>query len=97
MEYPKNYTLRVSVENKQQEDAIFNNFTQDENTEKVGKVSAISRDDLFKENHLFYKCFSERAINKLVEAEKNGSGALIDLQCQIEDCIDGLIEDLESK
>ncbi|HDR1501702.1 TPA: hypothetical protein QB448_002126, partial [Pasteurella multocida] len=70
MEYPKIYTLRVSVENKQQEDAIFNNFTKDENTEKVGKVSAISRDDLFKEKELFYRCFSKRAINKLVEAEK---------------------------
>ncbi|HHW7447142.1 hypothetical protein [Pasteurella multocida] len=59
MEYPKKYTISIVVENKQQEDAIFNSFVQNKSIENVGNVSAISRDDLFEERRILYNCFSE--------------------------------------
>uniref|UniRef100_UPI00403E0DA3 hypothetical protein n=1 Tax=Pasteurella multocida TaxID=747 RepID=UPI00403E0DA3 len=54
MEYPKKLILAVLVENKQQEDAIFNSFVQNKSIENVGNVSAISRDDLFEEGCVLF-------------------------------------------
>ncbi|HDR1932207.1 TPA: hypothetical protein QB661_002047, partial [Pasteurella multocida] len=88
--------LRVLVENKQQENAIFNSFLQ-EKMETIGVVRAISIDDLFKERSILSACFSYDAINKLKELESLNEEQLRDLQDKISDCIDELIEDLESE
>ncbi|HHW7450604.1 hypothetical protein NM952_12250 [Pasteurella multocida subsp. multocida] len=95
MEYPKKLILAVLVENKQQEDAIFNSFIQNKSIENVGNVSAISRDDLFEERRILYNCFSESVINKLKDIAKLKDGSLEEMQSQISNIIDEFIEDLE--
>ncbi|MBF6984645.1 hypothetical protein [Pasteurella multocida] len=55
MEYPKKYTISIVVENKQQEDVLFNSFIQDKSIEGVGKICAISKDDLFEERRILFK------------------------------------------
>ncbi|HII3714811.1 hypothetical protein [Pasteurella multocida] len=95
MEYPKKLILAVLVENKQQEDAIFNSFVQNKSIENVGNVSAISRDDLFEEGCVLYNCFSECVINKLKDIAKLKDGSLEELQSQIADIIDEFVENLE--
>lgn len=95
MEYPKKLILAVSVENKKQEDTIFNSFVQNRSIENVGNVSAISRDDLFEESYILYNCFSESVLNKLKDIAKLKDGSLEELQSQIADIVDEFIEDLE--
>ncbi|HAS02218.1 MAG TPA: hypothetical protein DCR57_00085 [Pasteurella multocida] len=95
MEYPKKYTISIVVENKQQEDVIFNSFIQDKSIEGVGKVCAISKDDLFEEGCVLYNCFSECVINKLKDIAKLKDGSLEELQSQIADIIDEFVENLE--
>ncbi|MGC6392853.1 hypothetical protein ACMXZF_02510 [Pasteurella multocida] len=95
MEYPKKLIIAVLVENKQQEDTIFNSFKQNKSIENVGNVSAISRDDLFEESYILYNCFSESVINKLKDIAKLKDGSLEKLQSQIADIIDEFFENLE--
>lgn len=94
MKYPKKLILAVLVENKQQEDAIFNSFVQNKSIENVGNVSAISKDDLFEEKRLFYKCFSKTAVSKLKEADYfNENNSLENFQSEIREWIDELIDE----
>lgn len=95
MEYPKKLIIAVLVENKQQEDTIFNSFAQNKSIENVGNVSAISRDDLFEERCILYNCFSESVLNKLKDIAKLKDGSLEEMQSQISNIIDEFIEDLE--
>ncbi len=94
MEYPKKYTISILVENKQQEEVLFNSFIQDKSIEGVGKVCAISKDDLFEEKRLFYKCFSKTAVSKLKEADYfNENNSLENFQSEIREWIDDLIDE----
>ncbi|MDC4236019.1 hypothetical protein, partial [Pasteurella multocida] len=60
----------------------------------VGKVCAISKDDLFEEKRLFYKCFSKTAVSKLKEADYfNENNSLENFQSEIREWIDDLIDE----